>query len=165
MSVTQVDIVDVFRVGLRWIHGIAALTWVGGSLFWYLAIRPALERQERPPNEFLRALGESFGGLVRTSVPVLLISGMVLTVDRLGQLLAPPLYMALLALKVVLALWMIWLNRELALRRRRRPASAPPPAASRGPQPATQALLLGLAVYLLADALKVVFEAGLRAAS
>jgi uncharacterized membrane protein len=155
-----VEPLDLFRIGLRWIHAIAALVWVGGSAFWYLVIGPALADQQRPPGDFLRTVGQSFTGLVQTAVPVLLISGMVLSFDRLSQPQATVLYYGLLGLKVVLALWMIWLNRELALRRRR--PSGTGPRVSRGPAPTTLILGLGLAVYFLADALKVVFEAGMR---
>lgn len=154
------ETLDLFRIGLRWVHATAALVWVGGSAFWYFVIGPALADQQRPPGDFLRAAGQTFGGLVQTAVPVLLISGMVLTFDRLSQPAATPLYYGLLGLKVALALTMVWLNRELALRRRRPPGATP--AASRGPAPATLVLGLGLTVYLLADALKVVFESAMR---
>lgn len=158
----MLESLDLFRIGLRWVHAMAALVWVGGSVFWYFVIRPALADVERPPGDFLRVTGEHFADLVRTAAPVLLLTGMVLSVDRLSQPAATPLYMGLLLFKVALALAMVWLNRELALRRRRPRHAEVSPAASRGPAPTTLLLGLGLTVYLLADALKLVFEAGLR---
>ena len=160
---------DVARVGIRFAHALAAVAWVGGSLFYVLALTPALDRigRTRERNELVAAVGREFRPLVRIAIVVFLFTGALLTFDRLSQPRVPVLYVAILALKVALSLWMFWLARRLESGEvgstGTAPASSvePPPIRRRRVRPQALVLALGLAVYLLAITLKVVFEAAL----
>jgi uncharacterized membrane protein len=166
---------DVLRVSIRWAHAVAAVAWVGGSLFYLLALRPALSSTGADPR-IEPAIAARFKEIVETSLVVLLVSGAVLTFDRLTSGAASVLYLAVLAAKVSLALGMCWLTWELGWTgRRRRPAARGGPTLARTPpaerahgavsrwlSPPRLTLLLGLGVVLLAVVLRELFEAGLR---
>ncbi|MBI4496712.1 MAG: hypothetical protein HY689_02290 [Chloroflexi bacterium] len=159
------DALDLFRIGLRWLHALAAVLWLGGSLFFWLVLRPALDDLPDPAarSPLAARLAKDFGGLVQLAIGVLVMTGAILSFDRLSQSAATPLYMGVLALKVALALGMFWLVLGLARGRARARPSAPRPASGRV-TPQAMVLSLGLLVYLLAEALKVLFEGALRAA-
>jgi uncharacterized membrane protein len=152
----------VRRVVIRWAHAVAAVAWVGGSLFYLLALRPALSSTGADPR-IEPAIAARFKEIVETSLVVLLVSGAVLTFDRLTSGAAGGLYLAVLTAKVSLALVMCWLTWELGWAgRRRRPAARAHGAVSRWLSPPRLTLLLGLGVVLLAVVLRELFEAGLR---
>ena len=153
------DLLDLLRIGLRWLHALAAVTWVGGSLFFWLVLRPALN--DVSDNGMMAALsariGKEFQGLVRLAIGVLVLTGALLGADRLSQSdVVSALYVGLLALKVTLAVGMFWLTLQIG---RRGSAGM---ASKSGVSPQTLVLILGLVVYVLAEALKVVFERALR---
>ncbi len=148
---------DLARVALRWAHAVAALLWVGGSLFLFLVYRPAvrvLPEGVRPLLE--KAVRRRFRELVNTAIVVLLVSGVALTFDRLSSPAATTPYVLVLGAKVVLALLAFYLalelggGRRLTLRLGRHTLGAP-----------EFILAIGLGIYLLVAALRVLYERGL----
>ena len=135
-------------------HGVSALVWVGGSLFYLLVLRPVLRQAGGNPGPE-PALALTFRSLAETSALLLLLTGIVLTAARLTRPAAGPAYLGVLAVKVALALWMMGL---LWLRRR-----SPGPRSGPGRLLTHPALfaVLGVAVFLLADLLQALFEKGL----
>lgn len=153
MSVT-----DFLLALLRWLHALAAVAWVGGSIFFFAVLRPALRREGR--SEVEREVAREFRSLVDTAVVVLLLTGAILTLSRLTSGVPGALYLGLLGLKIALALWLF-----LLVWWRRRPPGRPRQGAwARLAGILTGAnlfVILGVLVLLLADLLKVVFERGL----
>ena len=145
-------------VVLRFIHVLAAALWVGGGVV-VLAARAA-------PNTALLAgissavLGRTVGRLVGTGFAVFVVTGVLLTFNRLAEQSIDAAYVAVLASKLLLALAMF----RLAVPGRR----------SANPQPATPdrrpwwksrtALIvgLGLAIYLLSLILNEMAELSFR---
>ncbi len=81
------------------------------------------------------------------------LTGMVLTLQRLGSAPVPPAYPALLAVKVALGVWMFTLARKVGAA----------PAAS--PSWATTELKMagaGVAIYALAIVLRTIYEDSIR---
>lgn len=158
-------VLDVILLIIRWAHALAAVTWIGGSLFLLLAARPALRslRDEIGDAGGLlgRALGAEFRPIVLTAIAVLIVTGVILTVDRLTSDAAGVAYTAVLVAKILLAAYafaVAWL-----LPRRGRPApnggiGGRLVAALGGPVALTVA---GVIVIGLADALTWLFERGL----
>ena len=156
---------DVFLLVVRWLHLLSAAAWVGGSLFYLLALRPALRRSPDSSRAIAASTASSFGALVDTSIFVLVATGIILTFNRLTPGAVGVPYAATLSVKIVLSGWMFLLARG----RRRRPAlpdayRESPPAETR-PQRVFRAisgfnavLILGIVVFLLSDLLKVLFE-------
>lgn len=148
---------DVFRVAIRWLHLLAGVTWVGGSIFYFLVLGPAVRdtRSEGLPGA-LAAVDRRFRELVQLAIAVLIVTGALLSFDRL-QLQPGPAYAITLGIKVALAAWMFVLAQDLANRGRRRllERRRGQPSASRGPS-TNMILGLGLAILLLSDILKVI---------
>ena len=150
---------------IRWMHAIAAVAWVGGGLFYLLVLRPNLSKGD-DASENRRRIGEQFRGLVNTAIAVLLVTGVIMTLSRLTSNVVGPAYIAVLVVKIVLALYMFYLVRFL------RSKSYPhdPEGEVRGLRKITSALsgatavtVMGVAVFMLADVLKTLVEIGLDA--
>ncbi len=161
----QMGFTDVLLLMIRWLHGLAAVAWVGGGLFYLLVVRPGLSSGGVDPHQAARRLGEEFRHLVNTAIAVLLVTGVILTLSRLTSDYGGLPYIAVLSIKVALSLYMFYLVRFL------RPRTYPDdvPAGRTAVQRvtalmtgATAVLVLGVLVFLLADILHVLVERGLK---
>ncbi|MSQ07034.1 MAG: hypothetical protein EXR54_08160 [Dehalococcoidia bacterium] len=156
-------ILDWILVAIRWVHALAAVAWVGGSMFYALVLRPVW-RRSNPGQEVSRAVGTEFRSVVTSAMAVLLISGTVLTVSRLTSKGATLPYVAVLVVKILLAVYMfytVWVWH--------RPSKASDPDVAEGRWrrarrrlAGTNAVLItGVVVFGLADVLDALFERGL----
>ncbi len=164
---------DVFLLIVRWLHVTSAVLWVGGSLFYLLVLRPTLKRGSPGDGALSGALVLEFRSLVDTCIFVLILTGGILTFDRLTEGVVGVPYVSTLAAKIALALWMFY----LALARRRTGRFTDPPRAiepgmafawwrrlAQGLSGYNLIAILGVLVFLLADLLKVLFENALAEA-
>lgn len=148
----------VLLVVLRYIHVLAAALWVGGGIV-VLAARAA-------PNLAPLAgissavLGRTVGRLVGTGFAVFVLTGVLLTFNRLAEQSIDAAYIAVLASKTLLALAMF----RLAVPGRRRAASEATTSSSRPWWQSRTAVIvaLGLAIYLLSLILNEMAEVGFR---
>ena len=154
------DILDWILLAIRWAHALGAVAWVGGGIFYLMVLRPAFERANPGP-EVNRSIGEEFRGLVNTAIIVLVVTGAILTASRLTTDNVTVPYMAVLVVKVVLALYMFAVMR---FRRPQRAGESVESVGSRwvktrraatGP---TALLVLGVIIFGLADVLSYLFE-------
>ena len=154
------DVLDIILLIIRWAHAIAAVVWIGGSLFLLLAGRPALRslRNEIGDSSGLvgRALAVEFRPIVATAIAVLIVSGVILTVDRLTSEAAGIAYTAVLVAKIVLAVYAFGIAWLLPRRREQRASGIR--GALLGPVALT---IIGVIVIGLADVLTWLFERGL----
>lgn len=162
------EFADVLRILIRWTHAVAAVTWIGGSLFYLFAIEPALAEVGRTPPRiaFLEAIGRQFREVVNLTIILFLATGAILSFDRLSQPRIPGEYVAVLALKIALSLIMFWIVTRLG---RRRGSTGPATAVAEASgsrfgwiRRQHVIVLLGLIVYLLAIVLNAIVEAGLQ---
>ena len=152
---------DYFLLIIRWMHAVAAAAWVGGALFYWLALRPALRSEPNSGGVGQRA-GREYGQGVLLAMWVLAVTGGILAVQRLSEESGSVAYAAVLAVKVALAAWMFSLALSRVSRRRG------PDAAQRGFfGVAVNALghvnttaALGLVVIFLSLVLRFVVEHG-----
>ena len=107
------NVLDWILTAIRWFHLLAAVAWVGGGIFWILVLRPALNRAGGNGYESRRAIGEEFRSLVNTAIGVLLITGIVLSATRLTDNAVTTPYVAVLVVKIALALYMFYVVRFL----------------------------------------------------
>ena len=158
---------DLFLLLVRWLHILAAVAWVGGSLFYLIALGPALRQGGQDAQTANRLVALRFRTVVDACVVALVLTGAILALDRLTAPAAGVPYVATLAVKAVLALWMFALAW-----RRRRPSPPPQAAESAAPQPqrlkrlfsgGTLIAILGVTVLFLSDLLRALFERGLAA--
>ncbi len=158
------SVLDWILVVIRWGHALAAVAWVGGGIFYVVVLRPSIRRAPLPP-ETSRAVGVEFRGLIGTAIGVLLITGGILSAARLTEDAVSVAYVAVLVVKIVMAVYMFYIVRFL--RRRSYPEETSLGRGwldrTRGRLTGTTAVLItGLAVFGLADILSALFEHGLR---
>ena len=159
------DLTGWFMVAMRWLHILAAAAWIGGSIFFFAVLRPALRGSSGGPL-LARLAGQEFRQMVDVAIWVLLVSGAIISVDRLTSGHSTPTYGVVLALKIAFSLWMfglVWF--------RRRSSTMPLEEAARNPTllsrissvltPTNLILALGLVVLLLAELLGHLFEQSL----
>ena len=151
----MVDVLGIILLIIRWAHALAAVVWIGGSLFMLLAGRPAL-RTADASGLVGRALATEFRPIVVTAIAVLIISGVILTVDRLTSDAAGIAYTTVLVAKILLAVY-AFIVAWLQPRRRDRPSGGIGGAMT-GPVALT---IAGVLVIGLADILTWLFEKGL----
>ena len=153
------DPLDWILLVIRWAHALGAVAWVGGGIFYLMVLRPAL-RRAGPGPEVNRAIGQEFRGLVNTAIVVLVVTGAILTASRLTLDTVTMPYVAVLVLKVVLALYMMAVVR---FRRPREPGNSDQ-CAGRGARikemltGPTALLTIGVIIFGLADVLAALFE-------
>ena len=160
---------DLFLLIVRWVHLVSATAWVGGSIFYLLVLRPALRKSPESGREINIAVADEFRALVDTTIFVLLASGVILTFNRLTPGVIGVQYVAVLGLKIALSIWMFILARDrrrrTALlemyRERPTPPTSPLRKALRTISGYNTIVILGLVVFLLSDALGVLFEIAL----
>jgi len=148
----------VFLVVLRFIHVLAAALWVGGGIV-VLAARaaPSLAPLQGVSSA---VLGQTVGRLVGTGFAVFVITGVLLTFNRLAEQSIDAAYIAVLVSKLLLALAMF----RLAIPGRRS-ANPQPATPNRRPwwQSRTAVIVgLGLAIYLLSLVLNEMAELSFR---
>ena len=145
-------------VVLRFVHVLAAALWVGGGIV-VLAARAAPNMA--PLAGFSSAvLGRTVGRLVGTGFAVFVVTGVLLTFNRLAEQTIDAAYVAVLVSKALLALAMF----RLAVPRRR---PAEPQAAASATRPWWQSRTavivgLGLTIYLLSLILNEMAELSFR---
>jgi uncharacterized membrane protein len=154
------NVLDWILLVIRWAHALGAVAWVGGGIFYLMALRPAF-RRVKPEPEVNRSIGEEFRGLVNTAIVVLVVTGAILTVSRLTLDTVTMPYVAVLIIKVTLALYMMAVVR---FRRPRMAGQEERTDVSRwgriketltGP---TALLVVGVIIFGLADVLAALFE-------
>ena len=155
------DVADIILLAIRWAHALAAVVWIGGSLFMLLAARPALRSLRNETGDdnagglLGRALSAEFRPIVLTAIGALIVSGVVLTVDRLTSDAAGLAYTVVLVAKIALAGYAFVIAWLLPLRSNRVGGVA---GVLSGPAALT---VVGVIVIGLADVLTWLFERGL----
>ena len=107
------NVLDWILLAIRWFHLLGAVAWVGGGIFYVMVLRPALDRAGGNSGASRRTIGEEFRSLVNTAIAVLLLTGVILTVSRLTANAVTFPYVAVLVVKIVLALYMFYVVRFL----------------------------------------------------
>lgn len=145
------DLAEPLQVVILWAHAMAAVAWVGGSLFFAIALNPAVEQLGPTPDRvtLVAAAGREFREVVRLSIVIFVVTGVVLAFTRLGNARVTTGYVAVLAFKSALSLWMFWLAGRVGQ------------SAGLGRwwlRPQYLILELGTVVYLLSLVLRVLYE-------
>ena len=161
---------DAFLVAVRWIHLVASAAWVGGSLFYLFALRPAIRRFPEEGRKINEVTAAEFRGVVDTCIFVILVTGIILTFNRLNIGAAGASYGIVLGIKVALSVWMFILargrRRRAALLDMYKQSPEPPTGAFRKIMKAISGyntiVILGLIVFLMADLLKTLYEVAIR---
>ena len=142
------DATDLLLVGMRWLHSVAAIAWIGAVIFEMLALGPAFSGADPP--EAQTHIDAAMREIVQSSLVVFLLSGAILTFERLSHNVVGTAYVSILGLKIVLAVAMF----QIAFRSRR----ADPALRTTGSR---WVVTLGITILFLAALLKSIFERSL----
>ncbi len=156
------NINEILFVGLRWVHSIAAISWVGGGIFYLAILKPFLLSNPKVEED---QIASNFRGLVSFAMAVLLITGTILTFERLTSGFIGFGYVAVLCTKITIAGCMFYSVRFLRSKPPKKNDPVYRPAKKRLVSLATgnsAVVIMGLVVFLLADVLSAIFERGLR---
>ncbi len=163
------NITDVILIIVRWVHLVSSAAWVGGSLFYVAVLRPALRRSPEPSKWINATTAAEFRLLVDTSIFILLITGVVLTFERLTHGIVGIPYVTVLSIKIVMSVWMFIV---VIIKRRRNSilenytettvqANNLGKKITRTISGYNTVMIIGILVFLLADLLKFLFEKSL----
>lgn len=102
--------VTLVQTAVRWLHLLATISWLGGSIFITAVLAPILRRTMSPVERvvLVDTVGNSFSVIAWSAIAVLLITGVVNAFFRLGSIegilagLAAPGYGRVLLLKLIL---------------------------------------------------------------
>ena len=159
---------DVFLLVVRWLHLISASLWVGGGLFYLLVLKPVIKRNTDFMKNVDSNIASEFKSLVDTAILVLLVTGIILTFNRLTPDIVGVEYVLVLSAKIVMSLFMF----TTSLRRRKRTIVG---NYNQGfPEAQNQLtnilrmisgynalVILGIIVFLISDLLKIMYESAL----
>lgn len=98
-------------VALRLAHSIAAVVWLGGGVYFVIALRPAAREADSAGQSIVAAAQQAFGEWAQIATIVMLGTGAVLVFERLSAGQGGWVYALLLAVKVLAALWAFLLIR------------------------------------------------------
>jgi uncharacterized membrane protein len=166
---------DAFLLVVRWLHLAAAALWIGGSIFFLVVLRPAARSDPDRGGPMMRLVAGRFRTLVDLSIVVLVATGAIIAFNRLSGGTVGVSYVTVLAVKVALSAWMF-----AAVQMERRTAEVMTAYrtgdSGSGNGDGVRHFLrtalsgyggitvIGIVVFLLSDALAVLFEIALRAA-
>jgi uncharacterized membrane protein len=108
---------DWFRLGLRLAHALAAMLWLGGGVYFLVAVRPASQETDDPPRAFVAAAQGYFSEWAQMAAMAMIVTGGVLVFDRLANGDAELTYVALMAVKISAAIAAFWLAGTRPARR------------------------------------------------
>lgn len=161
---------EVFLLLIRWIHAMAAVIWVGGSLFFVLVLRSSNNSDGGNISAMSSEALDQFRGLVDSCIAVLVVTGTILFFNRITDVSASSMYLMTATVKIGISLWMISIARRRWVGRR---------STNTGPthilawhkravhsimglmSGINMTIVLGITVFFLSDLLAFIFEEGL----
>ena len=148
---------DAALIAIRWAHTLAAAAWVGGGIFYLVAVRPSV-RAGALSAEHARAVGERFGKASVLAMWVIAVSGAALFFASVSEPSVAPGYVALIGVKVALSAWMFFI--AVSRRKQLLEAAAQPAgrirAVARALGHVNMIVVLGVVIFLVSDLLRVV---------
>jgi len=169
------DLFDILTLAIRWVHAISSVMWIGGSVFYLIVLRPALRDAEKSGGVSGRLVSRlvalHFREWVHVSMIALLVSGAILTFDRLTEPTVSALYIGALVAKIAIAFWLFGIGtatyRKRFIERAHDTGDAQQARRnimSRWFRPLASPSMIvygGLLVILLSDLLNTTFEKGI----
>lgn len=111
------DGASIARLVLRLAHAIAAVTWLGGGLYYALALRPQLAGAGEEARALASRAQREFVRWAFWATVVLIVSGIALMYDRLNAGGGTVVYVVILAVKVIAAAGAFFLTGVFTERR------------------------------------------------
>lgn len=163
------NIGELFMLSVRWIHGMSAVIWVGGNIFYILVIKP-YQNDGQNGLSITKSGSEHFKSLVNTCILVSIVTGTIMLFDRLTTPSVTSTYVLVLSSKIVLALIMFWIARRRVRGAKSNVAKLDTPQMYLGVDIANinkhlsglnLTVIIGLLIFLISDLLQFLFLKGL----
>lgn len=156
---SEIGIGDWLMVFVRYAHAVAAIAWIGGSIFHAIILRPLTVAHPDKMDAAMSLIGPAYREVIDIAVVTLVVSGLILMFSRIQGNEATVAWAVVLGIKIFLALVMFYI-----VWRRRRSASTE--VASTGVLSKllgyNALLFLGLVIFFLANILSELVEASLK---
>ena len=81
----EIDFIDLITIFIKWLHSIAAMSWVGGSVFFALIIRPVQSSMNQEHSVVFKNISIIYRDLVDISVIGIILSGIFLMFTKLSE--------------------------------------------------------------------------------
>ena len=148
---------DAFLLIVRWLHVIAAVSWVGGGVFYWLVLRPAI-RAGAMPAQVSKFASMEFGQIVLMAMWTLVLTGAILVFTRLSEPTATLPYGVVLGVKITLSTWMFFLTLNRGARTPEVSGQGRIRSAVNALGHVNMTVVLGIIVFLLSDILRLLVE-------
>ena len=148
---------DAFLLIVRWLHVIAAVAWVGGGVFYWLVLRPAI-RAGAVPAQVSKFASMEFGQIVLMAMWTLVLTGAILLFTRLSEPTATLPYGVVLGVKIALSAWMFFLTLNRGGRTPEVSDQGRIRSAVNALGHVNMTVVLGIIVFLLSDILRLLVE-------
>ena len=99
---------DYILILITWTHNLAAVTWVGGCIFYYLVLRPVFANTGDTGDTQVdrNQIADQFRQVVKTTIWILIVTGIVLAVSEVAIQSVSLIYVMVLGIKISLAVVM-----------------------------------------------------------
>lgn len=159
------DPIDILMVLMRWLHLTSAAVWIGGSIFFILVVQSKTNDSKKFAKISKFGILSEFSSLSDILISTLLLSGMILTVNRLTIGTISSLYLSILSFKILLSLWLfliVWFQRGF----RKNVTDSTPLLVENDVSKKIRDFFgshkaivpVGLIIFLVSDALKIISE-------
>ena len=152
---SDIGIGDWVMVLVRYAHGVAAIAWVGGSIFHALILRPLTSVEPEKMRTVMSIIAPAYREIIDFAVVTLIVSGLILMFSRIQGNEATVSWAIVLGIKIALALWMFYIVWR---RRRMSPQETVNEGIASKLLGYNAILVLGLVVFLLANVLRELVE-------
>ncbi len=112
---SEISVTEWLMLMVRYAHGVAAIAWIGGSLFHAAALRPLVVAAPSQMRPAMSLIGPAYREIVDISIVTLIVSGLLLMFYRIQGDDATIAWASVLAVKIALAVGMfyiVWRNRR-----------------------------------------------------
>ena len=149
------SITDIVLIIVRWIHICSAVVWVGGGMFYLIAIRPINQVPNKNLNELIRIINKNLTNISDISILSLTSTGAIIMLNALLKQNLTLLYISILTIKLFLSvlIFAITINKNRSTNSKMRSHKKP----NRLLRPFTSytfVTLTGILIILLSDILR-----------
>ena len=81
----EIDFINLIVIFIKWLHSVAAMSWVGGSIFFALIIRPVQSSMNEEYSVVFKNISIIYRDLVDISVIGIILSGIFLMFTKLSE--------------------------------------------------------------------------------
>ena len=155
----EIGIADWLMVLVRYAHAVAAIAWIGGSIFYALILRPLTLANPEKMTTAMSLIAPVYREIIDIAVLTLIVTGLVLMFSRIQGSEATVAWAIVLGVKIALAMWMFYIVWR---RRRMSTQDAVAEGIASKLLGYNAVLALGLIVFLLANILSELVEASLK---